>query len=93
MNASTRHWLHKLVAMFVGGGAASLTSSSITSQLDPERFNLQTGFWRLVILMVGSFLVSGLLNVMFYLRQFPIPPEEEGNGNNQNQNQSNEKVP
>jgi len=78
MNANTRHWLHKIAAVFIGGGAAALTSSGISTAIDPAKFNLATwsGLGHILLLVMGTFIISGITNVAFYLRQFPAPEEE-----------------
>ena len=70
MSASlVRHWLHGLGAAFIGGGANAVTVMAI----DPMKFNLQEGWKNLVT----AFLVSGIVNAAFFLKQSPLPPEDE----------------
>jgi hypothetical protein len=68
MKLTTRHWLHGLIAAFIGGGASTFSAMAI----DPAKFNFNDGFGN----MCKSFLLSGLITAGAYLKQSPIPPEE-----------------
>lgn len=77
MNQSVHRWLYGLGAAAIGGGAAAVTSGLTSMGFAPDKFNLSSGagMLRLLGLIGANFLVSGLLNAMFYLRQSPLPPE------------------
>ncbi len=47
----------------------------------PDKFNMADvhGVLRLLGLMLANFVVSGLLNMFFYLKQAPLPEEPTGN--------------
>ena len=83
---STKIWLHRLIAAFIGGGASAVTSGLTSMGFAPEKFNLANtqGILHLLGLMAANFLVSGILSVMFYLRQAPLPdePTEQQTNNN-----------
>lgn len=77
MNANTKIWLHRLGAAFIGGGAGAVTSGLTSMGIAPDKFNLSStkGLGCLLGMMAANFLVSGILSAMFYLRQSPLPPE------------------
>jgi hypothetical protein len=76
MSTKTELWLRNLAAAFVGGGAAAVTSGLTGMGFAPDKFNLNNanGIYNLLGLMLANFIVSGILSVMFYLRQSPLPP-------------------
>lgn len=77
MNTATHRWLHKLGAAFIGGGAGAGASAVSGMMIDPAKFNLSTGFWDVLGLMAGTFVVSGLVSAFFYLQKFPVPDDTE----------------
>lgn len=81
MTTKTRLWLHRLIAAFIGGGASAVTSGLTSMGFAPDKFNLTNaqGIFHLLGLMGANFIVSGVLSVMFYLRQAPLPEESTGN--------------
>ena len=64
------HWLHGLGAAAITGGASALTAGMI----DPETFNLQTG-WKNVGMLAA---VNAVLGAAAYLKQSPLPPVKNG---------------
>jgi hypothetical protein len=62
------HWLRGLGAAFIGGGVTAVTNMVVA----PESFNMSQ--WQHV---VEAAVVSGVLNACFYLKQSPLPLEEE----------------
>jgi uncharacterized membrane protein HdeD (DUF308 family) len=66
-------WLRGLVAAFISGGASAVTGGFTVSALDPRDYNLQEGMPRLLLLMGAMFLVNGILSMMLFLRQKPVP--------------------
>jgi hypothetical protein len=69
MKLTTKHWLLGLI-----GGSISSAASTITVMIvDPLKFNLTLdGLKNLGVLI----LVSGIFGAALYLKQSPIPPEE-----------------
>lgn len=65
---SNKAWMHGLVAAVISAGANSITLIVI----DPLKFNLQEGWKNLLTAVV----VSSILSAAFYLKQSPLPPEE-----------------
>lgn len=80
MTARVEKWLKGLIAAFIGGGAAAVTSGLTSMGFAPDKFNLTDlhGVLRVLGLMAANFLVSGFLSTMFYLRQSPVPPDSTG---------------
>lgn len=72
MTYQTRLWLHKLVAALVGGGAAAVTAGVSVSLIDPHQWELLN----LLKLMGVTFLLNGLMSVMMFLKDKPIPEWE-----------------
>ena len=68
-----REWGLGLVASFVSGGASAVTSGFTVSALDPKDYNFQDGLSKLLILMGAMFLVNGIMSMMLFLRQKPVP--------------------
>lgn len=81
MNIRTQRWLYGLGSAAIGGGASAVTSGLTSMGFAPDKFNMANaaGIWHLLALMFANFVVSGILSVMFYLRQSPLPPESTGN--------------
>ena len=66
-------WIRGAIAAFVSGGASAVTSGITVSALDNKDYNLTTGASKLMLLMLTMFLVNGLMGLMFFLRQKPVP--------------------
>ena len=43
----------------------------------PEQYNLKGGLHNLLVMVGGTFLVSGIISAMAYLKQSPLPELEE----------------
>lgn len=70
-------WFRGLAAAFIGGGAASVASGVISIAQTPEQYNLKGGLHNLLVMVGGTFLVSGIITAMGYLKQSPLPELEE----------------
>lgn len=77
LSRNTKVWLHGLVAGFISGGANGFVGSGFASVLAPDSFNLKTGIWKMLTLFVGTFIFSGFMGAMAYLKQSPIPVEAD----------------
>lgn len=77
MRTRVRHWLHGLVAAFIGGGAAAFTATISANIIKPDSFNLTSSLHATLELIGCCFLVNGILNTFFYLKQSPLPPEPD----------------
>ena len=64
-------WLYGLGAAFIGGGAGAVSAGLGVSMLDPKDWNLGTG--KLYALVGSVFVINGLLNMMAFLREKPLP--------------------
>lgn len=64
-----RNWVRGLIGAVIGGGANAVTVLII----DPLKFNLQEGWKNLLSFTFISALVSAAL----YLKQNPVPKEED----------------
>lgn len=70
-------WFRGLLAAFIGGGAASVASGVISIAQTPEEYNLKGGLHNLLVMVGGTFGVSGIISAMAYLKQSPLPELEE----------------
>jgi hypothetical protein len=71
-----KHWLHGLIAAFIGGGAAAVAATVGANLIAPQEFNLGAQIGNFIKLAGTSFLVNGILNAVFYLKQSPLPPDD-----------------
>jgi hypothetical protein len=72
-------WLYSLIQAFIGGGASSVTAAVTAGIIDPQKFNLTTGLKDTLYFMVVVFVLNGLINLFYFLKQSPLPPKEEVN--------------
>jgi hypothetical protein len=70
-NLDWSDWIKGIVAAFVGGGAGAVTSGIVVSLGDPQQYNM--GTQKFYVLVGSVFLMSGLMNMMAFLRSKPIP--------------------
>ena len=77
MFKNVKHWLHGLLAAIIGGGSSAVCAAVGPMMIDREVFNLQDGIGNVLKTMLAGFIVSGLLQAAGYLKQSPIPPEDE----------------
>lgn len=70
-------WLRGLLAAVIGGGSGGVTAGVGANLIAPDRFNLAGGSTALVKLMGVCFLLNALLSAFFYLKQSPIPQDQE----------------
>lgn len=72
-DATSKIWVHGIIAAFIGGGAAAVSASFSTALIDPDKFNMANGLGNMAKLAALTFMVSGILSVMGYLKQSPVP--------------------
>lgn len=72
-------WLRGLVAAFVGGGAGAIASGFISVAQTPQQYNFNDGWKNLVVMIVGTFVLSGTVTAAAYLQKSPLPELEEVN--------------
>lgn len=64
-------WVRGLVASFIGGGSGAFAAGLSSVAIDSNHFNIYTAdFWKL---MLGTFVISGLVPFFAYLHQQPLP--------------------
>lgn len=76
LQQQTKAWIHGLIAGVVSGGASGVTNGTVASMIAPETFNIHAGLWKLIGLLLATFLVQGFMGAMAYLKQSPLPPED-----------------
>jgi|SRR5665213_1499675 len=68
-------WAKGLVAAFIGGGSGAFSAGLSTMAVDPAHFNIYTAdFWKVIL---GTFVISGLVPFFAYLHQKPIPDTKD----------------
>lgn len=66
-----RDWIRNLIAAFITGGASAVVSGITVSTMDPSDYAVGTHkFYTLVMTM---FIVNGIIGMMAYLKQKPLP--------------------
>lgn len=65
------NWVRGLLAATIGGGAGAVQSGFGTMVVDPKDFNIYTG--KLYMVMGVCFCFSGIMSMMTYLHNKPIP--------------------
>jgi hypothetical protein len=73
---TAKHWFYGLGAAFIGGGAAAVTASISAVVIAPDAFNLGNQLGNFFKLAGATFLISGFLQAMGYLKQSPLPTDE-----------------
>ena len=81
MKITIQRWLYGLGSACVGGGASAVVSGFTAMGFAPDKFNFTTGagvahFFALALI---NFAVSAFLSAMFYLKQSPLPPDDNQN--------------
>lgn len=71
-------WFRGLIAAFIGGGASAVASGFIAVAQTPQEYNLKDGLHNLMVMIGGTFLVSGIIATAAYLQRSPLPELEEG---------------
>ena len=65
-------WLRGLVATFISGGAAAVTATVSVCVVDQT-----TDIHKLLSIGTATFVMNGILGVLFYLKQSPLPGVSE----------------
>lgn len=71
------HWIRGLLAAFISGGASAVSAGFSATMVAPETFNLQKGLAGTCEMMGICFLISGVLRATQFLKDQPLPPEDE----------------
>ena len=75
MEKGTKLWLHGLFAALIGGGASAVSGGFANVIVDPKDFNTSGGLGHLLETMAVTFAVAGVMSIVAYLKQSPLPPE------------------
>lgn len=74
LSKRVRHWAHGLGSAFITGGASALTAGAATALAPTVGIAIAPLDLKQ---MAVVFLGSGVFGAMAYLKQSPLPPEEE----------------
>jgi predicted lipid-binding transport protein (Tim44 family) len=72
-----RQWLRGLVGGMIGGAAGAIDSGLALMILDPKDFNLGPALRHTLVTVAVLGLLVGIKSAAFYLKQSPLPPEDE----------------
>ena len=70
-------WFHGLVGGIVGGFAGAIDSGLTLPLLAPDKFNINAGLGKLLLGMLVFAILSGVKVGAAYLRQSPVPPDDD----------------
>lgn len=70
-------WLRGIIAAAVSGGANGVVTGFAAIGIDPNHFNLDSGFHHTLTIGGVSAAISAILGVALYLRQSPVPAVDE----------------
>ena len=66
-------WLRGIFAALIGGGAGGATNGFAANLVTPDTVNLGVGLHKFLAIVGISFAMNGILSMMFYLKQSPVP--------------------
>lgn len=66
-------WANGLIGGFIGGGSSGVISGWTASMLAPDKFNTGEQRDALLMLMGTTFVVSGIVSALLFLKQHPLP--------------------
>jgi hypothetical protein len=70
-------WFRGMLAAFVGGGSGAVASGFLAVAQTPAEYNLKEGLQNLLVMIGGTFIVTGIVSVAAYLQRSPLPELEE----------------
>lgn len=70
-------WLKGLLAAAIAGAANGVITGFAAVGIDPTHFNLQSGLKATLAIAGVSALMSGLIGVAAYLKQSPLPADQQ----------------
>lgn len=70
-------WAKGLLAAAIAGAANGVITGFAAVGIDPQHFNLQAGLKPTLAIAGVSALMSGMIGVAAYLKQSPLPPDDE----------------
>lgn len=77
MKPAVNKWLHGLIGGFVGGFAGAIDSALALMVVDPKEFNVGPGLVKTLETAVILGILVGLKVAFAYLKQSPLPPEDD----------------
>jgi hypothetical protein len=73
MQGTTKVWLQKTAAAFIGGFAGAAESALVLPAFDPDRFNFGPQLKHMLLAMLVFSLLAGAKTLFAYLKQAPDP--------------------
>jgi hypothetical protein len=70
-------WAKGLLAAAIAGAANGVITGFAAVGIDPAHFNLQAGLKSTLAIAGVSALMSGIIGVAAYLKQSPLPPNNQ----------------
>ena len=70
-------WFRGLLSAFIGGGAGAIGSGFISVAQTPKEYNFQDGLHNLLVMIAGTFVLSGIVTAAAFLQKSPLPELEE----------------
>jgi hypothetical protein len=70
-------WAKGLVAAAIAGASNGVMTGFAAVGIDPAHFNLQAGLTHTLAIAAVSALMSGLIGVAAYLKQSPLPSNNQ----------------
>jgi hypothetical protein len=70
-------WLRGIGAAGIAGGANGVITGFAAVGIDPAHFNLQAGLHSTLAIAAVSALMSAIIGVAAYLKQSPLPAENQ----------------
>lgn len=74
---SVELWLKGLLAAAIAGAANGVITGFAAVGIDPAHFNLQSGLQATLGIASVSALMSGIIGVAAYLKQSPLPANDQ----------------
>jgi hypothetical protein len=71
-------WLRGLLAAAISGGAGGILTGLAAVGIDPQHFNLQSGFGATFHIGAAAAFINSVIGVAAYLQKSPLPSENRG---------------
>lgn len=75
MKNNTQRWLKGIVSALIQGGSGAVVSTITGAVIDPDKLNPMTQTLHFFELGTSVFLVTGILHIMMFLQQHPVPDD------------------
>lgn len=76
LNLDWGHWIYGLVGGFIGGGSSSVVAGALSIGIAPDKFNLGDHIGNTVKMLLGCFILNGIVSAALWLKQKPLPDIE-----------------